>query len=164
MSQDTDPRTKVHDILKGFSTAMFVTVGANGELQSRPMHVARAEEHAVWFLTGNRGTLVDQVQEGARILLVFQSDSAFLSLRGDARIVEDKAQIKALWKEPYKVWFPGGVDDPEIALVAVDPTAAEYWDNRGANKLEYLFEAARAYFKGEKPQVGDVDQHGKTSL
>jgi hypothetical protein len=41
---------------------------------------------------------------------------------------------------------------------------AEYWDNRGMNKLEYLFEAARAYVKGEKPHVAEVDQHAKAIL
>ena len=43
--------------------------------------------------------------------------------------------MKAIWKEPYKVWFPKGPDDPEIVLVEVDLMEAEYWDNRGMNKL-----------------------------
>jgi hypothetical protein len=41
---------------------------------------------------------------------------------------------------------------------------AEYWDNRGINKLQYMFESARAYVKGETPDVTDIDQHGKTKL
>ena len=56
------------------------------------------------------------------------------------------------------------MEDPHVALVAVDPIDAEYWDNRGMNKLEYLFESAKAYIKGEKPAVGDIDQHAKTNL
>jgi general stress protein 26 len=78
--------------------------------------------------------------------------------------VQDHALIKELWKEPYKVWFPRGSEDPEITLISVNPVGAEYWDNRGMNKLEYLFEAAKAYVKGKQPDVREVDQHAKASL
>jgi general stress protein 26 len=85
-------------------------------------------------------------------------------LRGRAKLTQGAARIRELWKEPYKVWFPEGPDDPNIALVAFDPAEAEYWDNRGMNKLQYMFESARAYVKGETPDVTDIDQHGKTKL
>lgn len=163
----TDERAKVHDILKGFSTAMFVTFGHGGRPAARPMHVARMEEEAgeVWFFTGRGGTLVDDLHAEPIVLLAFQNDtSAYLSLRGRARLEHDRARMKELWKEPYKVWFPRGPEDPNIALVAVDLLDAEYWDNRGANKLEYLFEAAKAYVKGDTPVITGVDQHAKTTL
>ncbi|HEY4088470.1 MAG TPA: pyridoxamine 5'-phosphate oxidase family protein [Bryobacteraceae bacterium] len=68
------------------------------------------------------------------------------------------------WSEAFRVWFPGGPSDPTLALIGVQPIDAEYWDNGGSNKLKCLFEAAKAYVKGEKPDVGDPDQHTKTSL
>ena len=34
---------------------------------------------------------------------------------------------------PAKAWFPGGVEDPDLALVAVLVADAEYWDVK-ANK------------------------------
>jgi general stress protein 26 len=165
MNENTNPKAKVYEILKGFSTAMIVTHRGGGNYGARPMHVAQAEEGgAVWFLTGH-GSLVEEIRAHSNVLLVFQNDtSAYLSATGDARVEHDPARVRALWKEPYKVWFPKGADDAEIALIAVDLTGAEYWDNRGVNKLEYMFEAAKAYIKGEKPAVGDVDQHAKTSL
>ncbi len=167
MTDKDDTRARVYDILKSFSTAMFVTLGPSGRPEARPMHLARIEDEAgdIWFFTGKSTTLVDEIKEEATALLVFQNEnSAYLSLRGKARIVQDRKRIKEIWKEPYRVWFPGGAEDPEITLVAVNPIDAEYWDNRGANKLEYMFEAAKAYVKGEKPKVGDTDQHAKTNL
>jgi general stress protein 26 len=163
----TDSRAKTFDILKGFSTAMLVTAGAEGRLKCRPMHIASIEEGAgqVWFLTGAEGGLADEVRGDGAVLLVLQNDnSAYLSLGGTARVVNDKAKVKELWKEPYKVWFPGGPEDPQIALVAVELETAEYWDNRGMNKLEYLFEAAKAYIKHETPDLSDTDQHGKARI
>jgi general stress protein 26 len=167
MSQRTDQKAKVFDILKGFSTAMFVTFGSGGRPGARPMHVAQVDEDQseIWFLTDRSGTLVDDLRKGATALLTFQNDnSAYLSLRGWARMEDDRARIIELWKEPYKVWFPNGPEDPNLALVVVGALDAEYWDNRGLNKLEYLFEAAKAYVKGQRPEVADENQHAKAIL
>src|SRR3569833_1954663 len=73
------------------------------------------------------------------VLLVFQSEtSAHLSLRGRARVVEDRTRMQEMWKEPYRVWLPHGPEDSDLALVSVDPIDAEYFDNRGMNKTEYV--------------------------
>jgi len=164
--QTSESREKVYEILKDFSTAMFVTVGPGGRPEARPMHVAKVEESGnICFFTGKRGTVASEVWHEAEVLLAFQNEkSSYLSLRGMARVVEDRARITELWKEPYRVWFPGGPEDPDIALVMVDPIDAEYWDNRGTNRLQYLFEAAKAYVKGERPEVSELEQHGKTTL
>ena len=163
---ETQTKAKVYDILKSFSTAMIVTTGPGGRPEARPMHVARVDDDGdVFFFTGRDGTLTHEIREEAVVLLVFQNDtSAYLSLRGRARIVEDAFRIQQYWKEPYRPWFPGGPSDPQLALLAVKPIDAEYWDNRGTNKLEYLFESAKAYIKGVRPDVTDPDQHGKTNL
>ena len=165
MTTNVEQKSRVYEILKEFSTAMFVSIGASGNLDARPMHVARAADGSdVWFLTGQGGSLAREVRENESALLVFQNDtSAYLTLRGRARVVQDRAKIRDLWQEAYKVWFPKGADDPEIALVAVVPEQAEYWDNRGSNKIEYMFESAKAYLKGETPKV-DKDQHSKVTL
>jgi general stress protein 26 len=167
MTETIDERKKVYDVAKHFDNAMLVTIAASGNPKARPMHVARVDEDLsnIWFLTSKESGLAEDVSRQSSVLLVFQNDnSAFLSLRGKARIVEDQPKIHQLWKEPYKVWFPRGADDPDIALIGVDPVDAEYWDNGGANKLEYLFETAKAYFKGERPNLEDRDRHAKTSL
>src|SRR5579883_2203073 len=148
MTETIEPRTKVYDILKDFSTAMMVTAGTDGRPESRPMHIAAVEPVAgyVWFLAGRGGAMVREIEAQPEVLLVLQNDhAAYLSVRGKANRVEDPARVRSLWKDMYKVWFPAGPDDPEIVLIAVHPTEAEYWDNRGSNKIEYMFEAAKAY-------------------
>jgi general stress protein 26 len=164
MSEKTDSKSKVFDILKGFSTAMVVTHGLDGGHGARPMHVANVDEAngAVSFLAGD-GALTNEIQKESAALLVFQDSSAYLSLRGHARVEHDAGKTERLWKEPYKVWFPKGAQDPDIRIIVVKLLDAEYWDNRGTNKLQYLFEAAKAYMKGVKPEV-DVDQHAKMAL
>jgi general stress protein 26 len=162
-----DIRSNVYEILKDFSTAMVVTVTSQGGLKSRPFHLASVEEIGgeVWFLTGRDAHLVQEVEENPEVLLVFQNEnSAYLSIRGEAHVVQDRAKVRELWKKPYQVWFPGGAEDPEIVLIGVNLTGAEYWDQRGLNRLEYLFQATKAYVKGEKPHLAGEEQHAKTSL
>ena len=74
--------------------------------------------------------------------------------------VATRAKVAELWKEPFRVWFPGGREDPDIALIAVEPERAEYWDNSGFHKLQYLWEAAGAYVTGDTPKVEEGEQHG----
>lgn len=166
MSETIDTKAKVYDILKGFSTAMVVTHGLDGKHGARPMHVAQLDEKTgqVSFLTGP-GRLVQEIKKESPVLMVFEDEnSSYLSVRGEASARSDSGKVKELWHEAYKVWFPKGPEDPSIEVVTVNMADAEYWDNRGLKKLQYVFESATAYFKGEKPVVNDPDQHGKAKL
>ena len=84
------------------------------------------------------------------------SDS-YVSVSGTARIVENMARKEELWNAMVKAWFPKGVDDPELALIAVDVTKAEYWDVK-SSKLVQLFTMAKAAVTGAPPV--DMGEHG----
>jgi len=161
-----DTRAKVYEILKSFSTTMLVTCGHGKRAGSRPMQIAKADEGGdVWFFTSTDGGVAEEISREPAVLLVFQNErTAYLSLRGRARMVEDRALMQRLWKEPFRVWFPEGPADPDLALLAVEPVSAEYWDNRGRNRLEYLFEAAKAYVTGTRPEVSEPEQHAKVNM
>jgi len=162
-----DPKEKVHEILKKFKTAMFVSGRPGGELEARPMQVAKVEDNGdLWFFTSKSGRVAEELDTNPTVLLALQEEgSYYLSLRGTARKVHDAAKIRELFSEPYKVWFPGGPDDPTLLLINVNPIGAEYWDTAGTNKLQYMFEAVKAYVKGTTPQMADdPDHHAKTRL
>jgi len=161
-----DTRARVYDIVKGFSTTMLVSCGHGKRAGSRPMQIAKVEEGGdVWFFTSRSGGVAEEIARDPAVLLVFQDErTAYLSLRGRGRIVEDRALMKELWKEPFRVWFPQGIDDSDLALLAVEPVTAEYWDSRGRNRLEYLFEAAKAYVEGTRPEVDSPEQHAKVTM
>jgi general stress protein 26 len=96
MTETIDGRRKVYGVAKRFDNAMLVTIMPSGNPKARPMHVARVDEDLsnIWFLTSKAGELVEEVSQISTVLLVFQNDnSAFLSLRGKARIVEDRPRI-----------------------------------------------------------------------
>ena len=118
-----------------------------------------------WFITSIDTAKGHEIESDTRVHLVCQDDhSAYLSLSGRASLDRNRAKIEEVWKEPFKVWFPGGKDDPEIALIAVTLDEAEFWDNQGQNKIRYLFETTKAYFTGTTPATKEGDQHAFVKL
>jgi general stress protein 26 len=149
-----------------FQTAMLVTHTEDGNLRARPMAVADVEEHCtVWFLSLHESGKVHELEVNSHVAVTCQKgNDTYLSLTGHATLSRDRSKIDSLWKEPYKVWFPQGKDDPDLVLIGVEPVEGEYWDQGGINKLKYLFEAAKAYASGTRPHIQEGEQHGKVHL
>jgi general stress protein 26 len=131
------------------------------------MAVAEIEDDGTtWFVTGAATPKTDEIAPRAAVNVAFQSSASFASLTGDAEIVKDDAKARDLWREPWRVWFPDGPEESDLVLLRIRPHVGEYWDQRGAKGLRYVWEAAKAYAKGER--LGDNDDsprgHGKVEL
>lgn len=103
----------------------------------------------LWFCAGLDSGKVAEINADPQVAVAMQSKTKFLSLTGRARISNDRAQIARLWQPDWKIWFPDGKDDPNLCLVAVEPTEGQWWDNSGARGLKFAFAAAKAFVKGE---------------
>lgn len=153
-------------LLKKFRTAMLVThTGAFG-FHARPMAIAKVEDDGrLWFFTNGNSPKVHEIENDHHVHLTAQDgDSAFLSLSGRATLIGDRGVIESLWKEPFRVWFPKGKDDPTIELIVVSPHHGEFWDATGANRYKYLWEAAKAYLSGKTPDPREGELHGLVRL
>jgi general stress protein 26 len=130
------------------------------------MAIARVEDNCdLWFFTGRDSMKVHEIENEQQVLVVCQDEhSRYISMLGQAELVTDRSQFSALWKEQYKTWFPEGVDDPNLLLIRVRAREAEYWDNRGIKGVKYMFQAAKAYATGTRPQTKEGEQHAKVSL
>jgi general stress protein 26 len=160
-------RDKIFEMLRGFDTVMLVTAAPDGRLEGRPMQIVEIDDRTgnIWFFTSRDSRKVHEIFDNAHVAVVSQQEhSAYLSVSGIAMIVHEPSRVRELWQEPFRTWFPGGPEDPELRLLVVEPRLAEYWDNRGTNKLEYMFEAAKAYVSGTRPAVDEGDQHGRIPL
>ena len=117
----------VCDLLRNFDTAMLVTFGQSAPSRARPMAIARVEDNGdLWFFTGRSTHKVGEVEGNHEVLVVCQKDHAqYLSVSGAAELIQDRDQARALWKESYKVWFPAGVEDPDLILIRVRAAEAE---------------------------------------
>lgn len=162
---EAPPQKHLYELLSGFSTAMLVSNDQAGRMHARPMAIAdlRADADA-YFATSIKSPKIAEIQNFPEVLLSFQSASQFASVVGTASLVKDRSLIDKLWSEEWRVWFPGGKDDPDLVLIKVDAREGEFWDNSGANGLSYVFEGLKAVIKGEKLQNDKGGAHAKIRL
>ena len=150
----TDAKAKLIDLLTDFDNAMLVTHSTDGGLDARPMAIAEvAGDGDLWFATDRDSGKVAEVRADDDVVVTMQGGSKFVSLRGKCRVVDDREKIHHLWREPWRVWFPGGKEDPSITLLHVDATDGEYWDNSGVEGVKYLVKAGWAYVRGERAET-----------
>jgi general stress protein 26 len=153
-------------LLRQFDTVMLVTLNSEHEFHGRPMAVAAVEpDGRLWFLSGKDTAKVHEIELDSHAYLTAQDgDEAFLTLAGRATLVDDPEKVRELWQEGFKVWFPGGKDDPDIEVISLRPEYGEFWDTTGGRRVKYLWEAARAYVTGTTPDMEDTGQHGRVRL
>lgn len=152
------PRERFQDLLESFTTGMLVTTDENGMLVGRPMNVATVDSDAdVWFCTQVDSAKIDEILQNPEVVVVFQDAGRYLTLNGAAKVVKDRHKIAELWNETWRVWFPDGQSDPNLALLHVEATQGQYWDNSWLQGLSYAIRAGQAYWRGERPEIpGDV--------
>lgn len=154
---------KLKEMAEDIRFCMFCTIGYNGKISSRPMTTSEVDEEGnIWFFTNRLSEVSIEADQKNDVCLAYAcpSKNDYLSVTGVASVIVNRSKIKELWKNSYKIWFPDGVDDPELALINVTPTNAEYWDSN-ANKMVILFSMVKAALTGNRYSEGE---HGKLRL
>ena len=158
-----DGRNHLYEVVNDFDVAMLVTHTSKG-LHARPMAIARLIDGMCAYLVTDINSLkVDEINANSHALLTFQNSRKFASLSGELTVLRDRQLIEEMWKEAWKIWFPDGKSDPNIALLKFTSHEGEYWDNAGMQGLKYVYDAAKAYVAGDTPKTDDA-QHAKVPL
>ena len=98
---------------------------------------------------------IAEIEADPRVVLTFQNASQFAAIQGRATVFRDRALIEKLWSESWRVWFPGGKEDPDLCLLKIDAESAEYWDNSGFQGIKFAFQSMKAIMTGQPPQKDD---------
>lgn len=156
-SQHAPAREQLWDLIKDTKFAMFTTRHPNGHLHARPMTLQNGsvdEDDTLWFFMSRSGDPLAELTAHPEVNVSFADpdDDHYVSVSGQARLCEDATKKKALWKKLNEAWFPGGPDDPDLALVEVRISHAHYW-NVKESKLTQLFHMARAAVTGQPPRA-----------
>jgi len=152
---DAHDRTQLWALIKDIKFAMFTTRHRDGRLQSQPMTTRNQrvdEDDRLWFfMSHGSGPVADLVADRDVNVCFADADShGYVSVSGEARIVSDPATLRRLWTKAASAWFPGGVDDPDLALIEVQILHARYWDMK-ANKFTQLYKRAKGAITGGTP-------------
>ena len=123
------------------SASPFVMIGLQDGEHSEPL-TAQLDKDLVdtlFFFIGKDNRLAKGGMAMAQF--VSKGHDYFACLSGVARVDNDFAMIDKLWNKQVEAWFPGGKDDPNLALLRFDIESAELWetDMSLAGKLKMLF-------------------------
>ena len=149
---------KIRELVKDIRIAMMSTIDEDGEIRSRPMATQNEPFNGtLWFLArGSSGKVAEVVQDHHVTLDYADPDhSKYNTLRGTASVSRDRAKIKELWNVMYKAWFPGGEDDPDIAVMRVDVKEGEFWE-ANSSKIVMGIRYVAAAVTGGKVNVGEA--------
>jgi general stress protein 26 len=156
-NQDNNAQ-KVWDLIKDAHSALLVTVGPDGRLDSRPMGCVQTDfEGTIWFLTFADSSKVNEILKDDRVLVSYANAAKYeyVSLSGTARLVTDAEKLKELWSEALRVWFTSGREDPNLALLAVSVEEAKYWTD-AASMVTYAWAYLKARFLGVSPNPDQI--------
>jgi general stress protein 26 len=163
-SESARRRARFDEIIRDFPVAMLVTHGRDGALIARPMSVARVGgDETLYFATAFDSEKVRELEAEPLVLVSFQGKTEHAALSGRATVSRDRALVDDLWNDSWKVYFPRGKDDPDLAIVVVEPERGEYWDQSGLGGLSFLWRAAKAYVGGDEIEPRE-DDHGRVDL
>lgn len=159
----SEDKKNLQDLVSDFDVAMLVTYSGTA-VHARPMVIAHLEEGmSAYLVTDINSVKVDEIKANPHALLTFQGASKYASVQGELTLTLDRTLIELMWKESWKVWFPGGKSDANIALLKFTGGQGEFWDNAGMQGLKYVYSAAKAYLAGNVMRT-DSEQHAKVQF
>lgn len=160
--QRTDELTRLGALIEKIGTGMLTTMDGTVGPRSRPLATLRMDaEPSLWFLTSISSRKIEEIDDASVVGLSYSDGrSDFVSVVGPAQVIRDRDIIAGLWTPMAKVWFPGGVEDPDLAALRVQIHRAEYWDGPDGT-LTQLYAITKAVLTGDTEALGD---HSKLSL
>ena len=147
---------RVWDLIDTIKFAMLVTHDGEGdELRARPMHAhGKREDDAIYFLTDRRHQKDDEIQINDNICLAFADTGGqrYLSVTGTATVLDDRTLVHDLWDASNKAFWDDE-NDPDIRVLRVRPSMAEFWDSPG--RIVTSVKMAAAALTGAKLEFGE---------
>ena len=145
-------------MVKDIDFCMLTTVDETGDLHSRPMS-SNGEidlNGDIWFFTGVSSHKVSEIEKLPKVNVSFADpdNQRYISITGKAQLVRDRNKIDELWKPEFKMWFPEGKDDPEVALVRINLEKAEYWDSPSST-IGYALSFVSSLVTSKQPELGE---------
>lgn len=166
MNNEAETRAQLWELIKDIKFAMFTNRSRNGHLHSRPMttqnRLLDADDRLWFFMSRERDPVADlAVAADVNVSYADPDKGRYVSVTGTASVNHDPARARELWSKLNEAWFPGGADDPDVALVEVRILHAHYWDVKDS-KITQLFKLARAAVTG-KP-VTDLGESAEVRM
>jgi general stress protein 26 len=154
----SDSLEKLREIIKDIDFCMLTTIDGGGDPHSRPMSSNGDidPDGDLWFFTQASSAKVSEVEQSPKVNVSFADpdNQRYVSVTGVAHLVRDRKKIDELWRPQFRMWFPEGKDDPEVALLKVSLEKGEYWDS-SSSTIGYALSFISALVTGKEPNLGE---------
>jgi general stress protein 26 len=161
----TSELAKFYELVDDIETAMMTTRRADGHLRSRAMaNQKRAAGADLWFVCREGTAKLADLAQDPHINLTYYKDGSreWVSVSGLATVSQDRAKIRELYAEDWKMWFAdegdprhGTPDDPRMVLIGVQIHAAEFLEVNKPTPV-ILYEMAKGWLTGTEPEIGKM--------
>lgn len=147
---------KLKELAEDIDVCLFCTNVTGMPFEMRPMSTQEVDEEGnIWFFSARSSNKNNEIRQDDKVQLIYSklSDSHFLTVYGTADEVFDQERIDRYWDKFIKAWFPGGKEDPDLALIRVKPIESHYWDTKDG-KMVSIFKIAIAAITGKEMDGG----------
>jgi general stress protein 26 len=156
-NSDQKHNERIWELIEKIGVCMLTTQ-AGDSLHARPVEArADASDKAagvIYVVTDVRSPKADEIAARPAVVLTFvdQSENAYLSVTGRAKVLRDVAKTRELWRTTDELWW-SGYDDSNVCLLRIDATTAELWDGPASNAV-FVWEFLKAKVGGAEPELG----------
>lgn len=162
----TNEHDKLFDLIKDTRFGMLTHRHSDGQLHSHPLTTQNKkvdEASTLYFFVPKDGDIAKHVASDGSVNVAYANTDAdsYVSVTGQASLLEDQAKKNELFNPATKAWFPKGPTDPNVGLLAVKILDAEYWDVTDS-KMVQLFKIAKAAMTGDP--LKDLGEHKKLNV
>jgi general stress protein 26 len=142
MARKTLP--EIAEILKDIDFVVLNTKTEAGEIAGRPMSNNRQVEYDgdSWYFVDAESRTFADVSRDPKVSLsvqgkpgLFGKPPVFLTIEGEAELVQDPVELERRWQPELERWWPEGPQTPGLALVKVHATRIHYWDGGDEGEL-----------------------------
>ncbi len=111
----------------------------------------------LWFFAGKDDDLYKSVATGTRAIISYSAPGhdLYASVHGDIMIEDDRRVVDRFWSAGVALWYKDGKDDPNLAVLRVQPEQAKIWlaDAKIGTMVKALFKGVKA---AAEDQVAEV--------
>ncbi len=98
----------------------------------------------------------NEIGRDNRVSVAFSEPKSqtYVAISGTGRLLRDRAKAEKIWSAFAKIWFPKGLDDPDLAVLSVTVEKAEYWD-APSGAIVLVYGLVTQATTGHPPKVGE---------
>ena len=152
-----DERAALWKKIADIKFAMVTTTEDDGKLTARPLTTQKIEDGGIlWFFVAADGHVAKAVAREPSVGVTYAEpgDSFYAALCGNATCKRDVAKARELWNAMAGAWFPGGPEDPNLALLRIDVDTGDTWEAKSGKLVQFLTIAKAAITRHPPDDAG----------